>query len=82
MLPAEEETEGRNPRNKQQLKEAVVKAWKSITKKNAKVWRCQWVAGLMQLLQAKDLQLNTKYHFSHFLSLCSNTFAHMKNGWV
>ena len=42
--------EGNPPWNKQ-LKEAAVKAWKSITKKNVTVWWCQWFAGLMQLLQ-------------------------------
>ncbi len=31
-----------------------------IAKKNAKVWWCQWVTGLMQLLKAKDLQRNIK----------------------
>ncbi len=54
ILPAKEETEGSNP---PKLKEAAVKA---SQKKNAKVWWCQWVTGLMQLLKAKDLQLNIK----------------------
>ncbi len=53
ILPAKEETEGSNP---PKLKEAAVKAWKSITKEGT----CQWVTGLMQLLKAKDLQLNIK----------------------
>ncbi len=36
------------------------KSGKASQKKNAKVWWCQWVTGLMQLLKAKDLQLNIK----------------------
>ncbi len=44
----------------QKLKEAAVKAWKSITKEECKSWWCQWVTGLKQLLKAKDLQLNIK----------------------
>ena len=36
ILPAKKETEGRTPRNKQQLKEAAVKAWKNITKEECK----------------------------------------------
>ncbi len=54
LLPAKEETEGSNP---PKLKEAAVKAWKSITKEECK---SQWVTGLMQLLKAKDLPLNIK----------------------
>ncbi len=57
LLPAKEETEGSNP---PKLKEAVVKAWKSITKEECKSLVIQWVTGLMQLLKAKDLQLNIK----------------------
>ena len=41
------------------------KKWKLFDwpqKKNAKVWRCQWDADLMQSLQAKDLQINIKYY--------------------
>ncbi len=53
ILPAKEETEGSNP---PKLKETAVKAWKSITKEEGK----SLVTGLMQLLKAKDLQLNIK----------------------
>ncbi len=57
IVPAKEETEGSNP---PKLKEAAVKAWKSITKEDCKRLVIQWVTGLMQLLKAKDLQLNIK----------------------
>ncbi len=38
----------------------------------------------MQLLKAKDVQLNIKVFFTliNVNTICSNTFAHMKNGWV
>ncbi len=53
---------------KKRLKGVTPQNWKRLRwkpgkasqKKNAKVWWCQWVTGLMQLLKAKDLQLNIK----------------------
>ncbi len=82
LLPAKEETEGSNPPNWKRLR---WKPGKASQKKNAKVWWCQWVTGLMQLLKAKDLQLNIKLFFFTLMyvnSICSNTFAHVKNRWV
>ncbi len=55
LLPAKEETEGSN---RPKLKEAAVKAWKSITKEECK--SLVMSMGQMQLLKAKDLQLNIK----------------------
>ncbi len=63
LLPAKEETEGSNPPNWKRLR---WKPGKASQKKNAKVWWCQWVTGLMQLLKAKDLQLNISCCFFHF----------------
>ncbi len=57
ILPAKEETEGSNPQNWKRLR---WKPGKASQKKNAKVCWCQWVTCLMQLLKAKDLQLNIK----------------------
>ncbi len=37
----------------------------------------------MQLLKAKDLQLNIVFFTLIYVnSICFNTFDHMKNGWV
>jgi len=71
---------GRNPIKQRTTERGSVRAWKSVTKKNADVWWCQWVAGLMQLLQATDLQLSTKYCTCH--TVWSAPFAHLLNGCV
>lgn len=52
-LDVKRELKGETPQNKLQLKEAV-KPGKEYQKKKARVWQCQSVTGLMQLLQTKD----------------------------
>ncbi len=48
------------PTNKQQLKSAAVKAWKSSTKKKPSLCWCPWVPDFRQSLTAKDSQQNIK----------------------
>ncbi len=48
------------PTNKQQLKSAAVKVWKSSTKKKLTLCWCPWVPDFRQSLTAKDSQQNIK----------------------
>lgn len=50
---AEDQTEGRNPHNKQDLKECAVKVWENITAEMQRVGWCLWVQNLRHLLTLK-----------------------------
>ncbi len=81
LLPAKEETEGSNP---PKLKEAAVKAWKSITKEECKSLVMSMGHRLDAVIESKGFATKYQVFFTliYVNSICSNTFAHMKNGWV
>ncbi len=80
-LPSKEETEGSNP---PQLKEAAVKAWKSITKEECKSLVMSMGHRIDAVVESKGFATKYKVIFTliYVNSICSNTFAHMKNGSV
>ncbi len=81
ILPAKEETEGSNP---PKLKEAAVKAWKSITKEECKSLVMSRGHRLDAVIESKGFATKYQVFFTliYVNYICSNTFAHMKNGWV
>ncbi len=75
---AEDKTKGRKTNkqtNKQQLKSAAVKAWKSITKRKPSLRLVPWVPDLRQSLSAKYSQLNLIYDY-----ICPISFELLKMG--
>ncbi len=80
LLPAKEETEGSNP---SKLKEAAGESLEKHHKEECKSLVMSMGHRLDAVIESKGLQLNIKsLHLIYVNSICSNNFAHMKNGWV